>query len=269
MTNLREDEFPDSPLTPTSRFERDDAAPIAYAYTPGKPPTLVFFGGFASDMSGTKARFFEARAKSRGRAFLRFDYQGHGESGGSFSDGSIGLWSDDAGRLIDHVTEGPLVLVGSSMGAWIMLIVALGLKSRVTALLGIASAPDFSQDLILPSLSSDQRKIIERDGVLQLPSRYRDEPQIVTRHFLEEGRRHLMLRSTIALQCPVRLLHGLEDPDVPWQTSLRLAQALLSPDVQVTLIKGGDHRLSTPRDLAIIDNALESLVASVTLQGRR
>ncbi len=268
MTDLRKYEFPDSPLTPTSRFVREDGVPIAYAYTPGKPPTVVFFGGFASDMSGTKAQFLEARAKARGRAFLRFDYQGHGDSGGSFSDGSIGLWSEDAGTLIEHVTSGPLLLVGSSMGAWIMLIVALQLKSRVTALLGIASAPDFSQDLILPALSSDQQEIIERDGVLQLPSRYSDEPQIVTRRFLEEGRRHLMLRSTIALQCPVRLIHGLEDPDVPWQTSLKLAQALLSPDVQVTLIKGGDHRLSTLRDLAIIDKALDSLIASVTLQGR-
>jgi len=269
LTDQREDEPADSPLTPTTRFVRGDEAPIAYAYTPGKPPTVVFFGGFASDMSGTKARFLEARAKSRGRAFLRFDYQGHGESGGSFGDGSIGLWSDDAGTLIEQVTEGPLLLVGSSMGAWIMLIVARQLESRVTALLGIASAPDFTQDLILPALSSDQRKIIERDGVLQLPSRYSDEPQIITRYFLEEGRRHLMLRSTIALACPVRLLHGLEDQDVPWQTSLKLAQALLSTDVQLTLIKGGGHRLSTPRDLAIIDETLESLIAYVSLQEGR
>lgn len=269
MIDLSQDEFADAPLTPTSRFVREDGAPIAYAHTPGKPPTVVFLGGFASDMSGTKARFLEARAKSRGRAFLRFDYQGHGESGGSFQDGSIGLWSDDAVRLIDNVTDGPLVLVGSSMGAWIMLIVALALKSRVSALLGIASAPDFTQELIFPGLSSDQLEVLERDGVLQLPSRYSDEPQIITRYFLQEGRRHLMLRSTIALSCPVRLLHGLEDADVPWQTSLKLTQALLSPDVQVTLIKGGDHRLSNPKDLALIDKTLESLVASVMLKGRR
>lgn len=224
---------------------------------------MVFLSGYASDMSGTKATFLEAGAKSRGRAFLRFDYQGHGESSGEFADGSIGLWSEDARALIEHVCSGPLLLVGSSMGAWIMLEVALALKHRVAALLGIASAPDFSEDLILPTLSPEQTAELQQEGMLKLPSRYADEPQIVSRHFLEEGRRHLLLRSQIGLDCPVRLLHGLEDPDVPWQTSVRLAGALRSRDVQLTLIKGGDHRLSSPDELQIIQDALDSLIASL------
>lgn len=255
-------------LTPTTRFLRDDGSSIAYAYSPGDPPTVVFLGGYASDMSGTKATFLEARSRSREQAFLRFDYQGHGESSGSFADGSIGLWSQDARELIENVSSGPLVLVGSSMGAWIMLKVAVALKSRVAALMGIASAPDFSEDLILPALSKAQRQALEREGLIRLPSRYSDEPQVVTRHFIEEGRRHLLLRSEIDLVCPVRLIHGLEDPDVPWQISLKLAGALRSEDVQLTLIKQGDHRLSTPRDLAIIDRALESLIAHLSLGAR-
>ncbi len=266
MTDPRVDGLAELSLTPTSRFARDDGSQVAYAYTPGAPPTAVFFGGYASDMSGTKAKFLESRAKSRGRAFLRFDYQGHGESSGSFTQGSIGLWSEDARALIEHVSTGPLVLVGSSMGAWIMLIVALELKNRVAALLGIASAPDFSEDLILPALKPEQLKSLEQMGLLHLPSNYRDEPQVITRHFLEEGRRHLLLRSGIGLECPVRLLHGLEDQDVPWHTSVRLCKALQSRNVQLTLIKGGDHRLSAPRHLASIDQALESLTRFVLPQ---
>ena len=263
MTDPGIDRLSEPPLTPSSRFARGDGSQIAYAYTPGAPPTTVFFSGYASDMSGTKATFLESRAKSRGRAFLRFDYQGHGESSGSFTEGSIGLWSEDARALIEHVSTGPLVLVGSSMGSWIMLIVALELKNRVAALLGIASAPDFSEDLILPRLKPEQLKALEKKGLLNLPSNYGDEPQVITRHFLEEGRRHLLLRSEIALDCPVRLLHGLEDLDVPWHTSVRLCGALRSRDVQLTLVKGGDHRLSTPRDLESIDKVLESLICCV------
>lgn len=251
-------------LTPTARFLRDDGSSIAYAYTRGRAPTVVFLSGYASDMSGTKATFLEARMKLRQQAFLRFDYQGHGESSGSFADGSISLWSQDAHELIENVSSGPLLLVGSSMGAWIMLKVALQLKSRVAALLGISSAPDFSEDLLLPALSDEQLKELEREGIIRLPSRYSDEPQVVTRKFIEDGRQQLVLRSQIDLVCPVRLIHGLKDPDVPWHTSIRLAEALRSEDVQLTLIKAGDHRLSTPRNLAIIDGAVESLIAHLS-----
>jgi pimeloyl-ACP methyl ester carboxylesterase len=269
LTDPGASESAEPSLTPISHFARGDGSRIAYAYTPGTPPTVVFFSGYASDMSGTKAVFLEARAKLLGRAFLRFDYQGHGESSGSFTEGGIGLWSEDARTLIEHVSTGPLVLVGSSMGAWIMLVIALELKHRVAALLGIASAPDFSEDLIRPALKPEQQRSLRQTGLLHLPSRYGDEPQLVSRIFLEEGRRHLLLRSDIELECPVRLLHGLEDSDVPWQTSLRLAQALRSRDVLLTLIKGGDHRLSSPPDLEIIDRTLQSLVSSVSLEAQR
>jgi pimeloyl-ACP methyl ester carboxylesterase len=249
--------------TPTAYFERQGGARIAYAHTPGRSPTVVFLCGYASDMSGTKARFLEARCRARGQAYLRFDYQGHGESSGDFVDGGVGLWSEDARLLVEGVTQGPLVLVGSSMGAWIMLIVALALKDRVAALLGIASAPDFSEDLILPALDAPQTDALAREGAVQLASRYSDDPHTLSRHFLEDGRRHLLLRSPIELRCPVRLLHGLEDPDVPWQTAVRLARALESQDVMMTLIKGGGHRLSEPHELEIIDRALRSLISAL------
>jgi pimeloyl-ACP methyl ester carboxylesterase len=249
--------------TPTAYFERQGGVRIAYAHTPGRSPTVVLLCGYASDMSGTKARFLEARCKARGQAYLRFDYQGHGESSGDFVDGGVGLWSEDARRLMEGVTEGSLVLVGSSMGAWIMVIVALALKDRVAGLLGIASAPDFSEDLILPALDAVQADTLAREGAVRLTSRYADDPHMVSRHFFEDGRRHLLLRSTIGLRCPVRLLHGLEDADVPWQTTVRLARALESHDVTLTLIKGGEHRLSEQHELEIIDHTLRTLISEL------
>jgi pimeloyl-ACP methyl ester carboxylesterase len=249
--------------TPTAYCERQGGVRIAYAHTPGRSPTVVFLCGYASDMSGTKAHFLEARCKARGQAYLRFDYQGHGESSGDFVDGGVGLWSEDARRLMEGVTQGPLVLVGSSMGAWIMFIVALALKDRVAALLGVASAPDFSEDLILPALDAAQGDALAREGAVRLTSRYADDPYTLSRHFLEDGRRHLLLRSAIGLRCPVRLLHGLEDPDVPWQTAVRVARALESRDVTLTLIKGGGHRLSEPHELEIIDHTLRTLISEL------
>ena len=253
----------DVPPTPTAVFERQGGVRIAYAHTLGRSPTVVFLCGYASDMSGTKARFLEARCRARGQAYLRFDYQGHGESSGDFVDGSVGMWSEDARLLVEGVTQGPLVLVGSSMGAWIMLIVALALKDRVAALLGVASAPDFSEDLILPALDAAQAETLAREGAVHLRSRYADDPHTVSRQFLEDGRRHLLLRSPIGLGCPVRLIHGLEDPDVPWQTAVRLARALQSREVMLTLVKGGGHRLSEPHELEIIDNTLRTLISEV------
>lgn len=243
-----------------SFLKRPDGARLAYVFSPGNPPTVVFFCGYASDMSGTKARFLEAGARARGQAFLRFDYQGHGRSSGSFGDGSIGLWTGDARAVIEHVTTGPLVLAGSSMGAWIMLLVALGLRSRVKGMLGIASAPDFSEDLLLPALDAEQLAALERQGQVRLPSRYDEAGQLITRRFIEDGRRHLVLRSSLALDCPVRLIHGIEDEDVPWETALRLAAALESADVSLTLVKAGGHRLSEPAELERIHQELEWLL---------
>ncbi len=237
--------------------------PLAYRYRPGVGPGIIFLGGFMSDMSGTKATHLEAHAAERGRAFLAFDYSGHGLSGGTFEEGSIGRWAEDAIALLDSVTEGPQVLVGSSMGGWIMLLAALARPERVAGLVGIASAPDFTETLIWEQLPPEQRQVLLEQGRLEQPSDYGEEPYVITRHLIEEGRNHLLLQSPIPIACPVRLLHGLEDADVPFDVSLSLVDALQGEDVQVTLVKGGDHRLSEPANLALLDATLDRLVAQV------
>jgi pimeloyl-ACP methyl ester carboxylesterase len=229
---------------------RGDGATIAYHATPGAGPGVVFLTGFRSDMTGGKAVALEAACRARGRAFLRFDYTGHGQSSGAFAQGTIGQWTDDAVFAIERLTEGPQVLVGSSMGGWIMLLAAKRLGARVAGLVGIAAAADFTEELIWQAADDATRATLVRDGVVQQPSDYGDEPTPITRALVEEGRRHLLLQAPIALACPVRLIHGMRDPDVPWQTSLRLAERLASRDVEIVLVKDGDHRLSTDDDLA-------------------
>lgn len=245
--------------TPASRLHRRDGATIAYRRTAGKGPGLVFLGGFMSDMTGTKASFLEEHAQRRGRAFLRFDYFGHGESSGDFEDGTIGRWAEDAVAALDELTEGPQVLVGSSMGGWLMLLTALARPERVAGLVGLAAAPDFTEDLMWATFAPAIRATIEREGVYREPSQYSDQPYTITRRLIEEGREHLLLRRSIPLDCPVRLLHGMADPDVPWQLSPRLAETLASEDVELHLVKTGDHRLSTPGDLALLESVLDRL----------
>ena len=213
-----------------------------------------------SDMAGTKALALEDYVKSRGHAFLRLDYQGHGESSGRFEDGTIGLWAGDATAAIAELTEGPQILVGSSMGGWIMLLAALAQPERICGLVGIAAAPDFTEDLIWSQADAAQRKAIMEEGVYREPSPYGDEPYTITRALIEDGREHLLLRRPIPLTCPVRLIHGLEDPDVPWDLSLKLAAALDSEDVETLLVKGGDHRLSEPRDIARLKRVVGGLL---------
>lgn len=262
---------PDGPRTgemtpgPTARDREDvryvarpGGARIATLAVAGTPPTVVFLGGYASDMSGVKAGFLDGWCRARGRAFVRFDYQGHGLSSGRLEDGTIGLWREDALAVVRERTTGPLVLVGSSMGAWIMLLVALALPERIRALVGVAAAPDFTEDLIWARLDDAGRAALERDGVLYEPSRY-GPPLPFTRRLVEEGRRHLLLRAPIPLACPVRLLHGAADAEVPWTTSWRLAEALASGDVALTLVKGGEHRLSSAPDLALLGGTLATL----------
>jgi pimeloyl-ACP methyl ester carboxylesterase len=239
---------------------RADGGRLAWAGTPGAAPTVAFLGGYASDMTGTKAHYLEEWCRARGQAFLRFDYRGHGLSSGRLVDGTIGGWRDDALAVLGACAEGPLVLVGSSMGAWLMLLTALGLPGRVHALVGVAAAPDFTEDLLWAPLPPAQREALRRDGVLFQPSRYGAAPLPVTWALVEEGRRHLLLRAPIPLDCPVRLLHGTADPEVPWETSWRLAEALRSRDVTLTLVKGGEHRLSEPRELALLGAAVGSVV---------
>jgi pimeloyl-ACP methyl ester carboxylesterase len=242
-------------------IDRGDGVDLAYEFVPGQSPTMVFLPGFMSDMTGDKATMLAAFAEAQGRACLRLDYSGHGASGGRFEVGSIGRWTEDALFLIDRLTTGPIVLVGSSMGGWIALLVALARPARVRALVGIAAAPDFTEDLIWPSLPEPARAKLLRDGVLRIPGAYGRE-QVIALGLIEDGRRHLVLRGPIALTCPVRLLHGQMDADVPWQTALRIAERVQSDDVQIALIKDGGHRLSRPQDLT----ALRGIVAPLLME---
>lgn len=241
------------------RLERSDGNFVAYAKTAGRAPTVVFLGGFRSDMTGTKAMALEAWAEKAGRAFLRFDYLGHGQSSGRFEDGTIGRWLDDSLTAIDALTEGKLVLVGSSMGGWLSLLAARARPDRLAGLVLIAAAPDFTERMLLERLSPEDRKALERDGRLERPSQYSPEPSVFTWKLIEEGRNHLLLDKPLALACPVRLLHGQSDPDVPWEHSLQIARHLDAPDVITTFIKGGDHRLSNPADIARLIATVEEL----------
>jgi len=239
-------------------LDRGDGTRLAYALVPGKGPVVVFLPGFRSDMTGDKATHLARLCAARGQAMLRFDYSGHGASGGRFEDGDIGQWTADALALIDALTQGPLVLVGSSMGGWIALLAALARPGRMAGLVGVAAAPDFTERLMWQAMSPREREQLMSAGVLHVPSQY-GEPYPITRRLLEDGRRHLLLDGPIALDCPVRLLHGQRDPDVPWETALRVAERLTGADVQVTLVKDGDHRLSRPQDLALLERVLLSL----------
>ena len=237
---------------------RADGATIAYHRLAGRAPGVVFLGGFMSDMSGTKAMALEAFCRARGQAYVRFDYQGHGQSSGRFADGTIGLWAADAREILDEVAQGPQVLVGSSMGGWIMLLVALARTERVAGLVGVAAAPDFVVEM-WDGFDECVRAVLTRDGVYYAPSEYSEEPYAISYRLIEEGRSHLLLEGPIALGCPVRLLHGLGDPDVPWRTALKLAERLESTDVEITLIKEGGHRLSEPADIDRLCRAVEGL----------
>jgi pimeloyl-ACP methyl ester carboxylesterase len=240
------------------RLDRGDGVELAWRRLPGSGPGVVFLGGFNSDMTGSKAEDLSAFCAAQGRAFLRFDYSGHGTSGGRFEDGTIGRWAADAAAVLDALTEGPQILVGSSMGGWIALLLALRRPGRVAGLVGIAAAPDFTTR-IEAALPPEIRAILDRDGVWHRPSAYGD-PYPITRALLEEGRRHLLLDAPVRIDVPVRLLHGQQDPDVPWEVSLQTAAALTGQDVEVTLVKDGDHRLSRPQDLRLLRRVLSALL---------
>jgi pimeloyl-ACP methyl ester carboxylesterase len=242
------------------RLTRPNGSAIAYHKTPGSAPGIVFLGGFMSDMTGTKALSLEGLARQRGQAFLRFDYQGHGASSGRFEDGTIGSWTADAVAALDQLTDGPQVLAGSSMGGWIMLLAALARPQRVAGLLGIAAAPDFTEDLMWNAYPPEVRETLRREGVYRELSDYGDGPYTITMRLIDEGRGHLLLRAPIPIARPVRLIHGMADPDVPWQTSVRLAEQLQSADVELALVKSGGHRLSEPEDLDRLCKTLEDLI---------
>jgi pimeloyl-ACP methyl ester carboxylesterase len=241
------------------RLDRGDGISLAWIKQDGAGPTIVFLPGFRSDMTGDKATALAAFCAGRGQAMLRLDYSGHGASGGDFLDGTVGTWAADALAVIDALTAGPLLLVGSSMGGWIALLTALARPGRVAGLVGVAAAPDFTQRLMWEAMMPAERAKLERDGVLYVPSKY-GTPTAITRGLIEDGARHLVLTGRVAIRCPVRLLHGQADPDVPWQLALTLAEQIETDDVRVILIKDGDHRLSRPSDLLLLTQTVAALL---------
>ena len=233
---------------------------LAYDQTSGQTPGVVFLGGFRSDKEGTKALYLEEWAQRRNRAFLRFDYSGHGGSSGDFLDGCIGDWFEDARAIIEALTEGPQVLVGSSMGGWIALLLARAIPEKVAGLVTIAAAPDFTEDAMWASFGTDQRRQLEADGQVALPSDYSEEPYIVTRRLIEDGRQQLVLRTPLALPFPTRFLQGTADTDVDMSVALRLLQHASGDDMRLTLVKGADHRFSDADCLALIAQSVEDVL---------
>ncbi|RAP42881.1 alpha/beta hydrolase [Rhodovulum viride] len=229
---------------------------LAYHRSEGQGPGIVFLGGFMSDMEGTKAAHLETWARAQGRAFLRFDYSGHGQSSGRFDEGAIGDWAADARAALEVLTQGPQVLVGSSMGGWIALLLARALPHRVAGLVGIAAAPDFTEDSMWAGFSEAQRHDLMTAGRIQIASAYADSPYVITRRLIEDGRRNLVLRAPLAFNVPVRLLQGTADEDVDLSVALRLLDRIEAPDLRLTLVKGADHRFSTPETLALIETAI-------------
>lgn len=243
-------------LPPPALFARPDGLRLAYRQRQGRGPTLVFLPGYMSDMEGGKAVALDAWARAQGRAMLRLDYAGCGASEGRFEQGTLASWRDDILLLIDSLTQGPVVLAGSSMGGWLALLVALARPERVIGLVGIAAAPDFTEW----GFSDADKALLATEGRIVEPTPYGDDPYVTTLAFWESGQALRLLEREIAISCPVRLLQGQQDPDVPWQTALRIAERLRSSDVQTLLIKDGDHRLSRDADIALLIATVASLL---------
>ncbi len=232
---------------------------LAYHQLAGAGPGVVFLGGFMSDMNGTKALALEDWAKKAGRAFLRFDYSGHGQSSGAFSDGAISDWAEDAQDAICGLTDGRQVLVGSSMGGWISAILAGKIPERIAGIVGIAAAPDFTEDSMWAGFSTSQRASLIEDGQILLPSDY-DDPYTITLRLIEDGRNHLVLRKPLKCPFPVRLLQGSADEDVEMLVALRLFEHAHGDDIRLTIVKGADHRFSTQACLRLIEESVEDVL---------
>lgn len=252
-------------MTDSPSFLRRSGLPaLAYQRFEGTEnalPTVVFLGGYRSDMNGSKALYLEDVCRQRGQSFLRFDYRGHGQSEGVFEDGTIGLWASDALDVIMAQTSGSLVLVGSSMGGWISLLMAQELPDRVKGLVGIAAAPDFTKDME-DGLTNEQKTVMQRDGIVRVPNHYSDEPYAITQALITDGPQHFVLNKPLTIRIPVRLVQGMRDEDVPWQTAFRIKNAFNeggNQDVEVLLVEEGNHRLSRPEDMALIDAQVQAL----------
>ena len=246
-------------LTPPQWVTRHDCIKIAFRHVIGNSPTIVFLPGYASDMLGSKAQALERWAVAQNRSFLRLDYSGCGESEGTFEAGTLDRWRDDALIIINSVIQGPVILVGSSMGGWLMLLIALANPEKVMGLVGIAAAPDFTDW----GFTTKEKDVIRSQGALSRPSDYGPEPMITTQTFWQSGMEHCVLGVEMPIDCPVRLIHGQSDPDVPWHISIQLADRLRSSDVQVQLIKDGDHRLSREQDIAVLISTLDHMMKAL------
>ena len=247
-------------MSEPSYHETADGRQIAYHKTEGKGPGVIFLGGFKSDMEGTKAIALEDWAKAQGRAFLRFDYSGHGQSSGEFTDGCIGDWAADARSVIEAVTEGPQVFVGSSMGGWIAAILSREIRERFAGFVGIAAAPDFTEDSLWRDFSDFERAKLNRDGLVLLPSDYGD-PYPITKKLITDGRDQLVLRRPLPMKFPVRLLQGTADADVERDVALNLLDHIEGDDVRLTFVKGADHRFSDLACLALVKRMVEEVLA--------
>ncbi len=247
-------------MTEPSFLTTPQGRQIAYHKTDGAGPGIVFLGGFKSDMDGTKAVHFEDWARAQGRAYLRLDYSGHGRSSGDFLDGCIGDWAEDAQQAIAALTTGPQILVGSSMGGWISLLTAKAMPDRIAGLVGLAAAPDFTEDGYWARFDEAERATLMTEGVVHVPSDYGD-PYPITRRLIENGRQVLVLRDPLDLPFPVRFVQGTADAAVSTETALHLLDHATSPDMRLTLIDGADHRLSTPDELAVIVTQIEDVLS--------
>lgn len=238
-------------------------AKLAYHQHTGDPskPGVIFMGGLMSDMTGSKATALEAHCVTQNISFIRFDYQGHGQSSGTFTEGSIGLWASDALVIFDALTDKnqKQIIIGSSMGGWIMILTALARKNQIHGLIGIAAAPDFPNKLMWQKLSPEQQAELTEKGIIHIPSDY-GEPYPIRHAFIEESRQYELLDDEIALNCPIRLLHGMADPDVPYRFSGMIANAVTSQDVEITLIKDGGHSLSREDDIQKLLDVLDKMI---------
>lgn len=256
-------------MTETQFLSRPDGSRLAYCATPATAahanrPGVLFCGGFKSDMTGSKAMALEAAAKARSTGFVRFDYFGHGQSDGLFLDGTIGRWKEDTLAVLREVcpkvSSGPQIIVGSSMGGWLATLAALALPDMAAGLVLIAPALDFTEDLMWAQMDEPQRRVLLRDGILREPSEYSDQPYEYTLKLITEGRDHMLLKPGISFAKPVRILQGMNDPDVPYMHAVKTAEAFQSDDTRLTLLRDGDHRLSRPQDLELLIDTVWSLL---------
>ncbi|MFP4314339.1 MAG: alpha/beta hydrolase family protein [Alphaproteobacteria bacterium] len=246
-------------------LERPGKPSLAYHYTPPNDtgsdlPVIMFLGGFKSDMQGSKATFLEEQCKARGQGYVRFDYSGHGQSGGEFAHGTIGAWKQDAMDMFEHIDPHSCLIIGSSMGGWLALHLAIEYRARIKAMIGIAAAPDFTQDLWYNRLNDQQRQIVEKEGYVEMPNQYSEEPYIFTKALFEDGRAHFLMDKDQSLDIPITLLQGMADPDVPWETTTRIQNAFPRADVDIVLIEDGDHSLSRPEDLDVLNREIMALI---------